>query len=190
VISWLLAATGTVHFFLNSSSTGRGFPLYTRAIRLAHNREGMVRAAVRTLTLNVFSVPDPDIISFVSAPPACQYFSDVAHYLADQVQVRRWGAVGILGGGVYKEWDKCRRSRCESKCTSFADEHCTRLSNQDRLVYMSKWQPAHYLADQVLVSEAAGEGVKVWSSSRCCGRRFRCSCTLGAGGPGAACRTP
>lgn len=99
MISWLLAATGTVHFFLNSSSTGRGFPLYTRAIRLAHNREGMVRAAVRTLTLNVFSVPDPDIISFVSAPPACQYFSDVAHYLADQVQVRRWGAVGIWGRG-------------------------------------------------------------------------------------------
>jgi hypothetical protein len=81
-------AAGTVHFFLNSSSTGRGFPLYTRAIRLAHNREGMVRAAVRTLTLNVYSVPDPDIISFVTSPPAAHYFAEVAHYLAEQVQVR------------------------------------------------------------------------------------------------------
>lgn len=82
---WLCA--GTVHFFLNSSATGRGFPLYTRAIRLAHNREGMVRAAVRTLTLNVYSVPDPDIIAFVTSPPACQYFADMAQYLAEQVQV-------------------------------------------------------------------------------------------------------
>jgi protein CLEC16A len=79
---------GTVHFFLNSSSTGKGFPLYTRAIRLAHNREGMVRAAVRTLTLNVCSVRDPDIISFVTSPPASHYFTEVAHYMADQVQVR------------------------------------------------------------------------------------------------------
>jgi protein CLEC16A len=87
--------TGTVHFFLNSSSTGKGFPLYTRAIRLAHNREGMVRAAVRTLTLNVCSVPDPDIISFVTSPPAAQYFTEVAQYMADQVQVR-----GLQAGGA------------------------------------------------------------------------------------------
>lgn len=84
---------GTVHFFLNSSATGRGFPLYSRAIRLAHNREGMVRAAVRTLTLNVYSVPDPDIIAYVTSPPACQYFADMAQYLAEQVQV----------GGAYVE---------------------------------------------------------------------------------------
>lgn len=88
VLLTLLLAAGTVHFFLNSSSTGRGFPLYTRAIRLAHNREGMVRAAVRTLTLNVYSVRDPDIVNFVTSQPAAQYFSEVAHYLAEQVQVR------------------------------------------------------------------------------------------------------
>jgi protein CLEC16A len=83
--------TGTVHFFLNSSPTGRGFPLYSRAVRLAHNREGMVRAAVRTLTLKVYSVPDPDIQAFVTAPPASHYFTEVAHYLAEQVQVCAWG---------------------------------------------------------------------------------------------------
>lgn len=80
---------GTVHFFLNSSSTGRGFPLYTRAIRLAHNREGMVRAAVRTLTLNVYSVADADIHTFVTSHPASHYFTEVAQYLAEQVQVSR-----------------------------------------------------------------------------------------------------
>lgn len=89
---WLRA--GTVHFFLNSSATGRGFPLYSRAIRLAHNREGMVRAAVRTLTLNVYSVPDPDIIAHVTSPPACQYFADMAQYLAEQVQVGRRRSCG------------------------------------------------------------------------------------------------
>jgi protein CLEC16A len=83
---------GTVHFFLNASAVGRHFPLYSRAIRLAHNREGMVRAAVRTLTLHVYSVGDPAIAAFVTAPPASRYFSDVAMYLAEQVQVRAWRA--------------------------------------------------------------------------------------------------
>lgn len=87
---------GTVHFFLNSSSTGRGFPLYTRAIRLAHNREGMVRAAVRTLTLNVYSVNDPDIHNYITSPPASNYFTEVAHYLAEQVQVRGVSAVVVV----------------------------------------------------------------------------------------------
>jgi protein CLEC16A len=84
---------GTVQFFINThrgdaaGTSQTSFPLYTRAIRLAHNREGMVRAAVRTLTLHVYSVADPDIVSFVTSFPASQHFAEVALYLADQVLV-------------------------------------------------------------------------------------------------------
>jgi protein CLEC16A len=84
---------GTVQFFINAhrgdaaGSSQTSFPLYTRAIKLAHNREGMVRAAVRTLTLHVYSVADPDIVTFVTSPPASQHFTEVALYLADQVLV-------------------------------------------------------------------------------------------------------
>ena len=72
------------------------FPLYSRAARLAHHREGMVRAAARTITLNVFSVDDAAIRGFVASPPAAGYFSDVAAYLAEQVQVRWGGAFGFV----------------------------------------------------------------------------------------------
>lgn len=83
---------GTVQFFINAGQDRKSFPLYTRAIRLAHNREGMVRAAVRTLTLHVYSVDDPDIQNFVTSPPASKQFTEVAVYLAQQVQVRVLGA--------------------------------------------------------------------------------------------------
>jgi protein CLEC16A len=82
----------TVHFFLVDADGGPAagnptFPLYTRAVRLAHNREGMVRAAVRTITLNVYSVDDPTIRTFVAAAPDSRYFADVAAYMVEQIQV-------------------------------------------------------------------------------------------------------
>ena len=85
--------TKTVQFFFDTSRDCTGFPLYTRAIALAHHKEGMVRAAVRTLTLNVYSVDDAGIQSFVTSPPASNYFLDMARYMADQVQVR--ASVGL-----------------------------------------------------------------------------------------------
>lgn len=89
---------GTVQFFINAGKDQRSFPLYTRAIRLAHNHEGMVRAAVRTLTLHVYSVVDPDIQEFVTSPPASQHFTEVALYLATQIQVG--GNVSTLAGAA------------------------------------------------------------------------------------------
>jgi len=91
----------TVHFFLiDADGAQPSFPLYTRAIRLAHNREGMVRAAVRTITLNVYSVDDPAIRAFVSAAPSSRYFSDVAAYLAEQVQLLDRRMAAAEAGGV------------------------------------------------------------------------------------------
>lgn len=42
----------TVHFFYNEAT--HDFPLYTEAIKFFNHPEGMVRIAVRTLTLNVW----------------------------------------------------------------------------------------------------------------------------------------
>ncbi|KAF8073073.1 ema [Scenedesmus sp. PABB004] len=108
---------GTAQFFINAAPTRHGapppppggagaaaaagsFPLYARAIALAHNREGMVRAAVRTLTLHVYSVPDAAIADYVTRPPAAAHFAEVAAYLAEQVMLldRRLAAAEAGGG--------------------------------------------------------------------------------------------
>jgi protein CLEC16A len=90
----------TVHFFFDDAHpTGtHHFPLYSKATALAHHREGMVRAAVRTLTLNVYSVDDPRIQAYVTSPGAAGYFLEVAAYLGQQVQVGGWG--WVVGGWV------------------------------------------------------------------------------------------
>lgn len=83
----------TVQFFMvdptseQQGSEGLSFPVYTEAVKFAHHKEGMVRAGVRTLTLNVYSVRDPYIQAFVTTPPATAYFSDVAKYMAEQFKV-------------------------------------------------------------------------------------------------------
>ena len=45
---------------------------------------------MRTLTLNVYAIPDPAVQAFVCAPPASSYFADVAAFMAGQAQVRCW----------------------------------------------------------------------------------------------------
>ena len=78
----------TVQFFFDSRDAYTTFPLYAEAIKFAHHKEGMVRAGVRTLTLNVVSVDDPYIQEFVSTSPATAYFADMCGYIAEQVKVR------------------------------------------------------------------------------------------------------
>ena len=79
----------TVQFFFQKDETTSRFPLYTEATRLMNHKEGMVRAAVRTLTLNVFNVPDPLIQEFVVSKPSSSYFRELALYATEQCQVRR-----------------------------------------------------------------------------------------------------
>ena len=62
------------------------FPLYTEAIKFINHRDGLVRAAVRTLTLNVYSIREPAIQAFVVDQPASNYFKELTVYLADQCQ--------------------------------------------------------------------------------------------------------
>jgi hypothetical protein len=47
----------TVQFFFHTHRETPSFPLYCEAIKLFRHPESMVRAAIRTLTLNVFAVP-------------------------------------------------------------------------------------------------------------------------------------
>ncbi|GFR43644.1 hypothetical protein Agub_g4746, partial [Astrephomene gubernaculifera] len=78
---------GTVQFFFDGRDSEYTFPLYSEAVKFAHHKEGMVRAGVRTLTLNVYSVPDPYIQEYVCRPPATSYVAEMVGYIADQVKI-------------------------------------------------------------------------------------------------------
>lgn len=49
--------------------------------------QGMVRAGVRTLTLNVYSVEDPYIQQYITSPGAASYFHELCGYVAEQIRV-------------------------------------------------------------------------------------------------------
>ena len=47
-----------------------------------------MRAAVRSLTLNVYGIADEALQRFLCAPPASDYFTDLAIAITEQCQVR------------------------------------------------------------------------------------------------------
>jgi hypothetical protein len=47
-----------------------------------------VRAAIRTLTLNIYSIDDPEMQAFLAAEPASHYFTDLGAYLTERCQAR------------------------------------------------------------------------------------------------------
>jgi protein CLEC16A len=68
----------TVQFFFHTHKEKPSFPLYCEAIKLFRHPESMVRAAIRTLTLNVFAVPGtlpatppPSPAATLQVPPCC-----------------------------------------------------------------------------------------------------------------------
>eukprot|EP00892_Ulva_mutabilis_P000723 jgi/Ulvmu1/10651/UM066_0032.1 len=74
----------TIQFFFQVDSNNRAtFPLYNEARKLFNHSEGMVRAAVRMLTINVYSVGDPSMLDYVASAPCSHYFHEVALHLAD-----------------------------------------------------------------------------------------------------------
>ena len=76
--------SSTVQFFFDSSGL---FPLYTEAIKLINHRDGMVRAAVRTLTLKVYDIQDPALQRFIVSASASHFFSDLAACVTEQCKV-------------------------------------------------------------------------------------------------------
>ncbi|MEW5299570.1 MAG: hypothetical protein WDW36_002571 [Sanguina aurantia] len=77
----------TVQFFFDLKAGMTTFPLYSEACKFAHHKEGMVRAGVRTLTLNVYSVDDPYIQQYITSPGAASYFHELCGYVAEQIRI-------------------------------------------------------------------------------------------------------
>ena len=63
------------------------FPLYTEAVKLLHHPDGLVGAAVRSLTLNVYAAADPAVQRFILSPPASHFFTQLAKSLASAAEV-------------------------------------------------------------------------------------------------------
>ncbi|XAR63754.1 hypothetical protein NMG60_11023808 [Bertholletia excelsa] len=60
------------------------FPLYVEAIRFAFHEEGMIRTAVRALTLNVYHVGDESVNRYVSRVPHDDYFLNLVKFFREQ----------------------------------------------------------------------------------------------------------
>ncbi|XP_033335665.2 C-type lectin domain containing ema isoform X4 [Megalopta genalis] len=76
----------TIHFFYNEvNEHTNDFPLYTEAIKFFNHSEGMVRIAVRTLTLNVYRVEDASMLVFIRDRTAAPYFSNLVWFIGDHI---------------------------------------------------------------------------------------------------------
>lgn len=73
----------TIHFFFNEQTAD--FPLYTEAIKFFNHPEKMVRIAVRTLTLNVFKVPNRAKLEFIRDRTAAPYFSNLTWFIGSHI---------------------------------------------------------------------------------------------------------
>ncbi|XP_044016067.1 protein CLEC16A homolog isoform X2 [Aphidius gifuensis] len=76
----------TIHFFYNEvNKHTNDFPLYTEAIKFFNHSEGMVRIAVRTLTLNVYKVEDVSMLAFIRDKTAAPYFSNLVWFIGNHI---------------------------------------------------------------------------------------------------------
>eukprot|EP00026_Physarum_polycephalum_P000473 Phypoly_transcript_00474.p1 GENE.Phypoly_transcript_00474~~Phypoly_transcript_00474.p1 ORF type:complete len:1464 (+),score=272.40 Phypoly_transcript_00474:155-4546(+) len=72
----------TIQFFFNAQEND--FPLYTEAIKFFNHEEGMIRIAVRTLTLNVYRVEDEAMRKYILNSTAVPYFSNIVWFIRQQ----------------------------------------------------------------------------------------------------------
>lgn len=75
--------THTIHFFYNEHTND--FPLYTEAIKFFNHPESMVRIAVRTITLNVYRVQNPNMLQFIRDKTAAPYFSNLVWFIGKHI---------------------------------------------------------------------------------------------------------
>jgi len=71
----------SLKYFLDAQLLG--FPLYTEAVRFFCHRDNMVRAAVRTLTLQIYSVQDDSLHNFILDHSTSTYFVHLACHLCE-----------------------------------------------------------------------------------------------------------
>ncbi|KAK7388154.1 hypothetical protein VNO78_22961 [Psophocarpus tetragonolobus] len=60
------------------------FPLYVEAICFAFHEEGMIRTAVRAVTLNVYHVGDDSVNRYIARTPHKDYFSNLVSFFRKQ----------------------------------------------------------------------------------------------------------
>eukprot|EP00911_Craspedida_sp_UC1_P001552 UC1_evm1s1173 len=72
----------TILFFFNEHQ--EDFPLYTEAIRFFDHRESMARVAVRTLTLAIFRINDPQLMAWLRGPQAPQYLENLVWFVGNE----------------------------------------------------------------------------------------------------------
>ncbi|CAF3176464.1 unnamed protein product [Rotaria sp. Silwood2] len=73
----------SIHFFYNERNND--FPLYVEAIKFFNHSETMIRIAVRTLTLNVYKVPDSAMHRFILDRTATEYFSNLVWFIRSHI---------------------------------------------------------------------------------------------------------
>lgn len=89
-ISFLRAISGrlnknTISLLVKTQSDDViSFPLYAEAIRFAFHEEGMIRTAVRALTLNVYHVGDEAVNRYVTSAPHADYFLSLIKFFREQ----------------------------------------------------------------------------------------------------------
>ncbi|CAG9460763.1 unnamed protein product [Pedinophyceae sp. YPF-701] len=81
----------------------RRFPLYSRGSALFDHPESMVRAAVRTLTLQVFRLRDDGLSRFVARHAAGEFFPQLAAYLAGQAVALDGALAAAAARGAERE---------------------------------------------------------------------------------------
>lgn len=74
--------TDTLNFFFNNAAND--FPLYTEAVKFFNHPEPMIGIAVRTLTLNIYRLPNEDMRRFILDRSSVPYFSNLVHFIASQ----------------------------------------------------------------------------------------------------------
>ncbi|KAF0534774.1 Protein CLEC16A [Gigaspora margarita] len=102
--------TNTLYFFFNEHLDD--FPLYSEATKFFNSDESMVRAAVRTVTLNIFAVNDEQMQDFILDRNAAPYFSNLTYFIANHASILN---DIITSPTYYKQY---------SKFNYYIAEHC------------------------------------------------------------------
>ncbi|CAH8580309.1 unnamed protein product [Schistosoma turkestanicum] len=120
----------TISFFYIESR--REFDLYVEAIKLFAHPEGMVRIAVRTITLNVHKVKDEAALEFIHHQTSLIYFSHL---------------VWSIGNTIL---DIDCHNRCQTKLKDLVAEHIDHLHYIDDLLSLGIEGLNEVLCDQLL----------------------------------------
>ncbi|GLC45077.1 hypothetical protein PLESTB_001465900 [Pleodorina starrii] len=178
----------TVQFFFDRRESTYTFPLYSEAVKFAHHKEGMVRAGVRTLTLNVYSVPDEYIQDYVCQPTATAYFAEMAAYIADQIKIldKRMVAAEGFSAQVLSSLDS-QLAEVEDMMSYVADILTTAHPRLAHLVAEQLWVS---LVGPYLLRPLLEYGSKSVAQSNSGARRTSASSGTVPGSPGSAGASP